>query len=172
MTNVNGVRAVCCTLFVAACLVLAAMPARAQNPPGPITISVDATDAPRRVLHAKLQFPVTPGPLTLYYPKWMPADHSPDGPIWNLAGLHFSAGGKEIPWQQDLVDMFAFNLEVPAGTNSLDASLDFLLSPPGPTVDFSESGAAKLCRGVRSLWRPRQSSGSDPIGRLRDVRAV
>jgi predicted metalloprotease with PDZ domain len=144
MTNVNGIRALCCTLLIAACLALAAMPARAQNPPGPITISVDATDAPRRVLHAKLQFPVTPGPLTLYYPKWMPADHSPDGPIWNLAGLHFSAGGKEIPWQQDLVDMFAFNLEVPAGTNSLDASLDFLLSPPGPTIDFSQSGAAKL----------------------------
>ena len=145
MTNVNGIRAVCFTLLIAACLALAAMPARAQNPPpGPITISVDATDAPRRVLHAKLQFPVTPGPLTLYYPKWMPADHSPDGPIWNLAGLHFSAGGKEIPWQQDLVDMFAFNLEVPAGTSSLDASLDFLLSPPGPTIDFSQSGAAKL----------------------------
>ena len=40
--------------------------------------------------------------------------------------------------------MFAFNLEVPAGSTSLDASLDFLLSPPGPTIDFSASGAAKL----------------------------
>ena len=119
--------------------------ARAKTPPpGPITISVDATDAPRRVLHAKLQFPVQPGPLTLYYPKWMPADHSPDGPIWNLAGLHFSAAGKEIPWQQDDVDMYAFNIDVPKGANSIDASLDFLLSPPGPTIDFSASGAARL----------------------------
>jgi predicted metalloprotease with PDZ domain len=145
MTNVSGTRAACCSVLIAAGLALVAVPARAQNPPPrPITIAVDATDAPRRVLHAKLQFPVKPGPLTLYYPKWMPADHSPDGPIWNLAGLHFSTGGKEIPWQQDLVDMFAFNLEVPAGTTSLDASLDFLLSPPGPTIDFSASGAAKL----------------------------
>jgi predicted metalloprotease with PDZ domain len=145
MTNVNGTRAVCCSVLIAAWLALVAVPVCAQNPPpGPITIAVDATDAPRRLLHAKLQFPVKPGPLTLYYPKWMPADHSPDGPIWNLAGLHFSAGGKEIPWQQDLVDMFAFNLEVPAGATSLDASLDFLLSPPGPTIDFSASGAAKL----------------------------
>ncbi len=145
MTNVSGTRTVCCGVLIAACLALVAAPARAQNPPpGPITIAVDATDAPRRVLHAKLQFPVKPGPLTLYYPKWMPADHSPDGPIWNLVGLHFSAGGNEIPWQQDLVDMFAFNLEVPAGTASLDASLDFLLSTPGPTIDFSASGAAKL----------------------------
>ncbi len=29
-------------------------------------------------------------------------------------------------------------------TTSIDASLDFLLSPPGPTIDFSASGAAKL----------------------------
>jgi|HubBroStandDraft_6_1064221.scaffolds.fasta_scaffold12096_2 predicted metalloprotease with PDZ domain len=145
MTNANGTRAVCCSLLFAACFALLATPARAQNPPpGPISIAVDATDAPRRVLHTKLQFPVKPGPLTLYYPKWMPADHSPDGPIWNLAGLHFSAGGKELPWQQDLVDMFAFNIDVPAGASSLDASLDFLLSPPGPTIDFSASGAAKL----------------------------
>jgi len=119
--------------------------ARAQNPPpGPIEISVDATHAPQRILHAKLQFPVRTGPLTLYYPKWMPADHSPDGPIPNLAGLKFSAGGKEIPWHQDLVDMYAFNLDIPQGVSTLDASLDFLISAPGPTIDFSASGSAKL----------------------------
>ncbi|MGH9747526.1 MAG: M61 family metallopeptidase [Candidatus Acidiferrales bacterium] len=117
----------------------------AQNPPpGPIKISVDATHAPQRILHAKLEIPVRPGPLTLYYPKWMPADHSPDGPIPNLAGLKFSAGGKEIVWQQDDVDMYAFNLEIPQGVNSIDASLDFLISTPGPTIDFAASGSAKL----------------------------
>ncbi len=133
------------TIFVIGmCMALSSSAHAKTPPPGPITISVDATDAPRRVLHAKLQFPAQPGPLTLYYPKWMPADHSPDGPIWNLVGLHFSAGGKEILWQQDDVDMYAFNIDVPAGANSLDASLDFLISPPGPTIDFSASGAAKL----------------------------
>jgi predicted metalloprotease with PDZ domain len=117
----------------------------AQNPPpGPIKISVDATHAPQRILHAKLEIPTRPGPLTLYYPKWMPADHSPDGPIPNLAGLKFSAGGKEIAWHQDLVDMYAFNLDIPAGVNSIEASLDFLISAPGPTIDFAASGSAKL----------------------------
>ncbi len=118
---------------------------RAQaQPPGPIKITVDATHAPQRILHAKLEIPVRPGPLTLYYPKWMPADHSPDGPIPNLAGLKFSARGKEIVWHQDLVDMYAFNLDVPDGVNSIDASLDFLISAPGPTIDFAASGSAKL----------------------------
>ena len=85
----------------------------AQNPPpGAIKISVDATHAPQRIVHAKLEIPTRPGPLTLYYPKWMPADHSPDGPIPNLAGLKFSAGGKEIAWHQDLVDMYASRLSM------------------------------------------------------------
>jgi predicted metalloprotease with PDZ domain len=144
MTIQSGIRFSLTILVIGVFLALSASARAKTPPPGPISISVDATDAPRRVLHAKLQFPAQPGPLTLYYPKWMPADHSPDGPIWNLAGLHFSSGGKEIPWQQDDVDMYAFNLDVPAGANSIEASLDFLLSPPGPTIDFSASGAAKL----------------------------
>ncbi len=132
-------------ILVCALIVASSSAARAQgSPPGPIKISVDATHAPQRILHAKLEFPVKPGPLTLYYPKWMPADHSPDGPIWNLAGLKFSSGGKQIAWHQDLVDMYAFNLDIPAGTTSLNASLDFLISAPGPTIDFSASGAARL----------------------------
>ena len=84
-----------------------------QAPARPIKISVDATQAPRRVLHSQLEIPVSPGPLKLYYPKWLPADHSPDGPIANIAGLRFSAAGKSIAWHQDSVDMYAFHLVVP-----------------------------------------------------------
>ena len=116
----------------------------ASQPPGPISISVDATQVVQKVLHAELSIPTRPGPLTLYYPKWMPADHSPDGPIWNVVGLKFSGGGKSIPWSQDPVDMYTFHLEVAPGVNSVNAKLDFLLSAPGPTIDFSASGSAKL----------------------------
>src|ERR1700758_321782 len=130
-------------IFVCALCLACGAAVRAQAP-GPINISVDATDAPRRVLHAKLHFPAKAGAMTLYYPKWMPADHSPDGPIWNVAGLQFSAAGKSIPWNQDSVDMYAFHLEVPKDTNSITAKLDFLLSAPGPTIDFSASGTARL----------------------------
>ncbi len=110
----------------------------------PIKISVDATQAARRVLHSQLEIPASPGPLILYYPKWLPADHSPDGPISNIAGLRFSAAGKRIPWRQDSVDMYAFHLVVPPGADSVTVNFDFLLSAPGPTIDFSASGSAKL----------------------------
>src|SRR5712672_2914131 len=102
-------------------LYVAGFPASAQKtkqPPGPINISVDATDVAQKILHAELSIPATPGALTLYYPKWMPADHSPDGPIWNVVGLKFSSNGKSIPWNQDPVDMYTFHLEVPQGVDN------------------------------------------------------
>jgi len=87
-------------------------------------LSVDATDAPRNILHATLTVPVSPGALTLVYPKWIPGNHRPTGPIQNFTGLHFQAAGKELEWQRDLEDMYAFHLQVPAGATELEASYD------------------------------------------------
>ena len=64
-------------------------------------LSVDATDAPRNILHATLTIPVTSGAVTIVYPKWIPGNHRPTGPIQNFTGLHFKAGGKELEWQRD-----------------------------------------------------------------------
>jgi predicted metalloprotease with PDZ domain len=113
---------------------------QAQN----IKLTVDATEAAHKILHAQLEVPVTPGPMTLYYPKWMPADHSPDGPIENLVGLQFSSNGKKVAWRRDLVDMYAVNLDIPAGSTALTVNLDFLLSAPGPTIDFAADASSKL----------------------------
>src|SRR6266550_3674234 len=100
---------------------------RIDSPPATaITLSVDATEAPRKLFHARMTLPVAPGPLTLVYPKWIPGEHGPTGPIVNLAGLKLTAGGKTIPWRRDEVDMYAFHLEVPAGARELEVRLDFL----------------------------------------------
>ena len=42
-------------------------------------IQVDASQAPRGIMSAHLTLPVTAGPLTLVYPKWLPGRHSPAG---------------------------------------------------------------------------------------------
>src|ERR1700722_5623490 len=80
----------------------------AQTKAGPIRLVVDASQAAQKILHTHLEIPVSPGPLTLYYPEWIPGEHMPDGPIMNVAGLTFSAGGQTIPWRRDLGDLFAF----------------------------------------------------------------
>ncbi|HUX09567.1 MAG TPA: M61 family peptidase, partial [Terriglobia bacterium] len=51
---------------------------QAQTQP-PITLEVDATQAPQQIIHTHMLIPVSPGPLTLYYPKWIPGEHAPDG---------------------------------------------------------------------------------------------
>ncbi len=106
----------------------------------PITLRVDATQALRRIFYADETIPVTPGPLTLVYPKWIPGEHGPTGPITDLAGLKLSASGKSIEWKRDAVDMYAFHLTVPAGATSLDMKLE-LLSTPG-SEGFSSAASA------------------------------
>jgi predicted metalloprotease with PDZ domain len=91
-----------------------------------IALMVDATDAPRKLFRAREVIPANPGPLTLYYPKWIPGEHGPTGPIINLAGLKFTAGGRTLAWRRDPVDMYAFHLDVPQGTNTVQADLEFL----------------------------------------------
>jgi len=83
--------------------------------PPTVTIFVDATSAPRKIFHAKLKIPASAGDLTLYYPKWIPGEHAPDGPVVDLAGLKFSAGGKTLKWRRDLLDGFTLHVEVPTG---------------------------------------------------------
>src|ERR1700691_851720 len=104
-------------------LLFAAISAQAEavsQEPG--RLEVDATDAPRRLIHIRLSQPAAPGPLTLLYPQWIPGEHGPTGPIADLVNLRFTAGGQTVAWRRDSVDLFAFHLNLPAGRKSLDAS--------------------------------------------------
>jgi len=100
--------------------------AGAQTVEDPARIAVDLRDAPRYIFHAEISLPVKPGPMTVVYPKWIPGDHSPIGPIQNLTGLKMFANGKEVAWRRDDVDMYAFHLEVPAEAKRLEIKLDYL----------------------------------------------
>ncbi|MGO9589135.1 MAG: M61 family metallopeptidase [Candidatus Acidiferrales bacterium] len=122
----------------------AATPLWAAEPPGPIRLEVDATRAPQKILHTHMEMPVKPGPLVLYYPEWIPGEHMPDGPIVDVAGLKFAGNGKAIPWRRDLLDMFAFHLDIPEGVSTLDMDFDFLLSAPIKGYSAGASATAYL----------------------------
>jgi len=107
--------------------------AHAQDSRRPVRLAVDLRDATKHIFHAKVTLPVTAGPLTLVYPKWIPGEHSPIGPIVNLTGVKFRANGKEIDWRRDDEDMFAFHCQIPAAVIELEVSLDYV-SPSGPTA--------------------------------------
>jgi len=105
-----------------------------------VTLSVDASEAPRKIFHAQLRIPAKPGTLTLYYPKWIPGEHGPTGPITDLTGLKFTASGTALPWRRDLLDGYTFRVEVPEGENEVTASLDY--ASPAPFEPGYSSGMA------------------------------
>ena len=129
-------RVLCWLLF----LLTLTIPIFAAGPAPHITIALDATEAPRKIFHARMTIPTTGGPLTLYYPKWIPGEHGPTGPIQDLAGLKFTANGQILKWRRDLLDGWTIHVDVPAGAASVDASLDFI----------SPAGAEGLYTGGRS----------------------
>ena len=89
-----------------------------------IRLKVDLTDAPRNIYRARLEIPVKPGAMTLVFPKWIPGNHRPSGPITALTGIRMEAAGQPLAWQRDDVDMYAFHVNVPAGASTLEVSLD------------------------------------------------
>jgi predicted metalloprotease with PDZ domain len=92
-----------------------------------VRLAVDATDLAHAIVSAHETLPVPgPGPLVLLYPKWLPGNHSPTGPIDKLAGLRIAAGGEALAWTRDPVDVNAFHVEVPPGVAALDIDLQFL----------------------------------------------
>jgi predicted metalloprotease with PDZ domain len=139
-----------------------------------IKLSVDLTDAPRNIYHTQLTIPVKPGPLTLVYPEWIPGNHRPAGPIANITGIKMEAGGQPLAWQRDSVDMYAFHVDVPAGANELQVSLDTLTndgsagaSGPSATtnvLDLNWNQVVLYPQGVSSDAVQVQASATPPQG--------
>lgn len=146
----SPVHLVLLSLLTSALLGLSALaaPLTAQAAPAAAgwtgTIEVDATEAPRRIFHARLSLPASPGPLVLYYPKWIPGEHGPTGPVVDLVGLRFSAGGQTLPWRRDPVDMYAFHLTIPAGASAVEAQLDYLAPVAGGNFTAGSSNTSNL----------------------------
>lgn len=137
MPKINWTKSFCYVFVV--CLISSAF---AQ----PIGVAVDLTDAPRNIYHAKLTFPVTPGQFTLVYPKWIPGNHRPSGPISNLTGIKMEASGQSLDWQRDPIDMYAFHVDVPNGVTQLQVSLDVIT-----TTGVAGSSGASASSNVLDL---------------------
>lgn len=94
--------------------------------PGTIQLDVDATNLNQKIFKVHERIPVSAGKLTLLYPQWLPGNHSPAGPLTQLAGLLISANGQPIEWTRDTVHMYAFHLSVPADVSFIDVDFQFL----------------------------------------------
>ena len=107
-------------------------------------LRVDATDAPRNILHSTVFIPVKPGAATLVYPKWIPGNHRPTGPIQNVMGLRIKAGGRELEWQRDMVDMYAFHVQIPEGASEVEVAFD--------TITYNGKASAASSKVLDLNW--------------------
>ena len=112
-------------------------------------VAVDLQESARHVVHTRMTIPVKAGAVTLRYPKWIPGEHGPTGPIKDIAGLTMSAAGKTLDWSRDPRDMYAFQVDVPAGSTAIDVAFDLLSS--AVTEGFS-SGASTTARLALLSW--------------------
>lgn len=102
-----------------------------------LTLRVDAREVQRKHVHTDMTLAVRGGgPLTLVFPKWIPGEHGPSGPLDTVIGLVIRAGGTQLPWQRDPRDMYAITVTVPAGATRLEIALD-----SGLTIEGGEFGA-------------------------------
>ena len=93
----------------------------------PIEITADLTDAPRKLYHAEIDLPVSPGAVTLITPEWIPGTHMAAGPAQEITGVVFTADGKALAWHRDDVNLYEFHLTVPEGVTRLHAHLDCIV---------------------------------------------
>ena len=105
-------------------LMLANRSAMGQQSPA-TRLDLDARQASIGLLHAHLVIPAASGPLTVAYPKWIPGEHAPNGPLGQMVRLKFAVNGKTLAWRRDDLDMYEFHLNVPAGATQVEADLDF-----------------------------------------------
>ncbi|MGH2447097.1 MAG: hypothetical protein ACRDFS_00610 [Chloroflexota bacterium] len=119
--------------------------ARAQNAPErnadaaayasrstPETLLLDASTVGRGFATSTMRIPVRPGPFTLVYPKWIPGEHAPTGPLAEISQLRITGDSRTLAWRRDKVDMYAFHVNVPRGVSSIKVQFTVLLNAPAP----------------------------------------
>jgi predicted metalloprotease with PDZ domain len=94
----------------------------------PETLVLDAREVGRGLMTATMRIPVEPGEFTFVYPKWVPGEHGPTGPLANISEIKVSAGGQPLDWRRDQVDMYAFHVDVPRGVQALDVQFTVLVN--------------------------------------------
>jgi predicted metalloprotease with PDZ domain len=95
--------------------------------PGTIQLTVDASDVTRGIFKVSEHVPVPgPGDFVLLYPEWLPGHHSRSGEINKVAGVRATAGGKELDWVRDNLDVYAFHVTVPQGVSAIDVEFQYL----------------------------------------------
>lgn len=126
------------------CQVVVSLWAAAGVQAADLSLRVDARDVARKHVHTDMTLAVSAGPLTLLFPKWIPGEHGPTGPLDTIIGLTIRANGTALEWHRDPLDMYAIALTVPAGATQLEIALDSGLATEGGVFSTGPTSSEQL----------------------------
>jgi predicted metalloprotease with PDZ domain len=109
-----------------------------------LTVRLDARDVVRKRVHTDMTLAVAPGALTLVFPKWIPGEHAPSGPLDSMIGLVIKANGQPLAWARDPLDIYGLKVTVPRGVDHLEISLDSGLATEGDGFSAAPTSSAQL----------------------------
>src|SRR5215469_12486628 len=88
---------------------------------------VDETQASRKLAFVHEEIQVRPGALGLAYPKWIPGEHGPTGPIQQFAVLQIHSENAILPWTRDPEEINTIHVSIPPGTKLIKVDFDALV---------------------------------------------
>ncbi len=97
------------------------------TPVAAMKLFVDETQAYRRIAFVHEEIRVQPGLVSLAYPRWIPGEHGPTGPIQNLAALQVHSANLTLPWTRDPDDINTIKIEAPPTADAITVDFDVLL---------------------------------------------
>src|SRR5256714_88878 len=125
-------------------LLAALMLASAAGQGADLEVRVDAREVARKRVHTDLTLAVHEGPLTLVFPKWIPGEHGPSGPLESIIALTIRANDAPLPWRRDPREMYALSVTVPRGATHLEIALDSGLPTEGGHFSTGPTSSATL----------------------------
>lgn len=108
-------------------------------------VAVDASDLEQRIVRVHETLTGVNTGTVLLFPKWLPGNHAPEGPIDRLAGIRITAAGTPVAWTRDPANVYAFRIHPNAGAHSIDIDFQYL-SPTSAHV-----GAPEISRDILML---------------------
>src|ERR1700728_74628 len=101
--------------------------ARAQGNEKPVLVlTVDERQAAPPVAFVHEEIAAGSGTLTLAYPRWIPGEHGPTGPIQQTGRLRIQAGNTILAWTRDPDDIYNIRVNVPEKSDHISVDFDAL----------------------------------------------
>lgn len=139
-----GVMATVSSIAFPAALTILALLVGPTHAAAPLAVHVDATDAPRRLIHTEVTVPLAgrpaDQPVALRLVEWTPGNHNPSGPIQNVVDFRITDDkGRHVGWRRDEISVYRHLASPAPDAEALIVRFSYIANQPGVNSRSSDS---------------------------------